>query len=69
MKNIHPKTKRYILTLITIMLYVVQYAQEIKPPRPGGRPGGGHPGEDLPIDGGLLLLGLFAVIYGMIKKK
>ena len=68
MNNTLPKTKKYILTLVAFMLYVIQYAQEVKPPNPG-RPGGGHPGENLPIDGGIFLLSILAVAYGVMKKK
>ena len=59
------KYKKYILTAFSLLIYVVQYAQSIKPPVPTRD----HPGEDLPIDAGVFLLGLLAVVYGVIKKK
>lgn len=65
MNNTLPKTKKYILTLVAFMLCIMQYAQDVKPPVPTRD----HPGENLPIDGGIFLLSILAVAYGVMKKK
>ena len=57
------KNKIYLFVLVYSLTMIVTYAQT-NPPAPTG------PGlDDLPIDGGLILLSLAAISYGIIKKK
>ena len=58
------KNKIYLFVLVYSLTMIVTYAQTNPPPVPPG------PGlDDLPIDGGLILLSLAAISYGIIKKK
>jgi hypothetical protein len=54
--------KYYLIVLVYSLSLIIGYAQSIHPPGPPAPPGE-------PIDGGVFLLSLIAIIYGVSKKK
>ena len=56
--------KKIITSTLFILISFVCTAQ--LPPSPTGRPPG-PPGDDLPIDSGLIVLAIAAVLYGVYK--
>lgn len=56
---------KYFLLLLLSLSVISSYAKDITPPTPNPPPG--PPG--LPIDGGILVLSMIAIAYGIIKKK
>jgi hypothetical protein len=58
------KNKYFLVVIVYTLSLVTCFAQSVPPPDPSGRPGPG-----LPIDGGILLLSIIAVVYGVSKKK
>jgi uncharacterized membrane-anchored protein len=55
--------KYYLVVLLYAMSLFVSFAQSIHPPNPNPPPIGE------PIDGGILILSIVALIYGVSKKK
>ncbi len=59
------KNKYFLLLLMFCLSVAFVYGQDM-PPKP---PDGGRPPPGLPIDGGIIILGIIAVAYGVTKKN
>lgn len=57
--------RKYFLLLLFFVTVSIGFAQDIPPPNP---PPPGF-GDQVPIDGGVFLLGILALVYGFFKKK
>ena len=63
--------KKIIVPVLFVLVTFISFAQDLMPPPPSSNPNGGPapppPAPGLPIDAGLIIFMVVAIIYGVYK--